>query len=49
MSFNLDLCEKFYEFVNSKENMKLQHIITLGELEAILAHVHAMGNLISGA
>ena len=46
ISLDLDLYEKCYMLVNSREDMRDKYILRLGELHAVFAHIRAIGALI---
>ena len=49
ISLDLDLYEKRYLLVNSRNDMKEQFILCLGELHAAFAHIRAIESYISGS
>ena len=49
VSLDLNMLEKSYKLINSRENLKRQYILRLGEFHAIFAHVCVIENLISGS
>ena len=46
ISLDLDLYEKCYMLVNSREDMRDKYILRLGELHAVFAYIRAIGALI---
>ena len=49
ISLDLDLYEKCYLLVNSRNDMKEQFVLCLGELHAVFAHIRAIGSYIGGS
>ena len=49
VSLDLDLYEKVYKLVNSRDDMRGRFIPRLGELHAEFAHVRAIGQFISNS
>ena len=49
ISLDLDLYDKCYLLVNSRNDMREQFILCLGELHAVFAHIRAIGSYISGS
>ena len=49
VSLDLDLYEKVYKLVNSRDDMRGRFIPRLGELHAVFAHVRAIGQFISNS
>ena len=44
VSLDLDLNEKIYLLVNSNPNLKNKYVLCLGELDAVFAHLRAIGS-----
>ena len=49
VSLDLDLYEKAYQLVNSDDTMKNHHILCLGELHIVFAHIRAIGSFINSS
>ena len=47
ISLDLDLYEKVYKLVNSREDLRGKFVLRLGELHTVFAHIRSLGSFIA--